>query len=405
MRVMAHPTAERLTAATPASDDLPRPSYRAVAVLSVDLGWSMADIFKYAIAGRWRHPHADNPASPPAVNRQPGRCQHLLHPDDRVTEPPERLGGLKRLCARTRLTVFLDTVDAALGQLHAVLPHVHPPPNTNAARSRVGELAPMDESSADAVCVALYTLHLEIIGWLQAADVYAWRAYELGRQLADTCRDTSSNPAEMRRSFGPRTIEIHKKLAELSSALPPHACAVVAGSLDLWKQEVRDIAVGEQGDQRLRKLCGHLPDQGFLWRGILTGRLDPEALLTSEHYISIATKLALNTRQLLARMARRLLLPVLLPLLAIATAVMFVMAIAETGSPAVRAATALVAVGGAVFAGWRAVSGAVLSGLAQLNRPLLAAEKTRLMAEAATQLNRVPAGVTRRWFRNRLPGR
>ncbi len=130
---------------------------------------------------------------------------------------------------------------------------------------------------------AIYDLHVDLITTLQAHDTALFHAYDLGRSLADTCRDTDDLGGLMDRLEPGRLLPIEGRLADLSSRLPPHAAAAVAATLEQWR--------GWTGEARAREdmngVRGALSRQGALWRALLTGEkeaiemLDPDMVVAA----------------------------------------------------------------------------------------------------------------------------
>ncbi|GAA3756496.1 hypothetical protein [Micromonospora maritima] len=325
---------------------------RTAVVTALRLGWSMADAYHHAQTAELSE-RADRPATAPA-----------------------KLSNLTEMPGRHRLGMYLDGVDVALTEIAPATPAGRPTPSTAAARRATG-------AAREPLLLALDELNVEVLRWTMATNHRVGVAYRLGRSLADTVR--RGEAAELARRFGGRHVQISRWLDELASVLPPYSAAVVRRSLAAWATAVGRATVGDPGEAGLAELARELRNQGDLWQDVLTGGLHPRDLLDEENWAVVARNLVIRDRRLVAQAARGIFWPVLAPLLVVLVAVVGVSAAAAAGSPATRAAVALVGLGAGCTAIWRSVSTPAMSVAAEVNRPLLESE---LVAQMSARIAR-----------------
>ncbi|MFG3699733.1 hypothetical protein ACGF5C_17685 [Micromonospora sp. NPDC047620] len=322
---------------------------RACIVTALRLGWWMADAYHHA------------------------QTAELLDTgDDRPAGAPAKLSNLTEMSGRRRMQMYLDGVEVALGQIAELTRRDAPAPSTAGARDRVTGGAGED------LLLALDDLNVDVLRWTMATNHRVGLAYRLGRSLADTVRHGDADQVAGR--FGGRQIQLSRWLDELATVLPPYSAAVVRRSLSAWASAVTRAGVGDPTEAGLPDLARELRNQGDLWRGVLTGGLHPRDLLDEEDYAVVARNLIIRDRRLVVQAARGIFWPVLVPLLAVLFAVVGVSALAAAGSPATRAAVALLGLGAGTAAIWRTVSGPALAVAGEVNRPLLESELTVRMA-------------------------
>jgi len=163
------------------------------------------------------------------------------------------------------------------------------------------------KAAANHVRLAINGLHTDVLIWLLATDRRAGTAYRLGRSLFMTTGNREAHLDQLQNMFKDRTIEIYKWLNELAPALPPYSAKVVQHSLRLWTDEVSNAAQVPDSESRLRRMARVLPQQGEVWRSLLTGDLDGRVVLSSDDYADIAEHLVLDERRLLGVLSRRIL--------------------------------------------------------------------------------------------------
>ncbi|MFC4146565.1 hypothetical protein ACFO0M_09890 [Micromonospora mangrovi] len=324
---------------------------RACIVTALRLGWWLADAYQHAQT-------ADLTADgPPAT-------------------APAKLSNVTEMPGPDRLRMYLDGAEVAITQVAALTLPGRPVPSTAAARAATdGEREPL--------LLALDELNVDLLRWTMATNHRVGLAYRLGRSLADTVRRGDADQLVQR--FGGRQVQISRWLDELASVLPPYSAAVVRRSLADWAGAVTRAGVGDPTEAGLPELARELRNQGDLWRGVLTGGLHPGDLLDEENWAVVARNLIIRDRKLVVQAARGIFWPVLVPLLVVLVAVVGVSAAAAAGSPATRAAVALLGLGAGLTAIWRTISGPALSVAAEVNRPLLESE---LAVQMAARVNR-----------------
>ncbi|MCX4469719.1 hypothetical protein OOK41_05300 [Micromonospora sp. NBC_01655] len=344
---------------------------RACIVTALRLGWWLADAYHHART-------AD------------------LSTDERPAQPPAKLTNFTEMSGRRRLRMYLDGVDVALAQI-AGLTRGGPaaPP---AVAPSTGDTRAALSAGAGTLLLALDDLNVDVLRWAMAANHRVGLAYRLGRSLADTVRHGDADQVPWR--FAGRQIEISRWLDELASVLPPYSATVVRRSLRAWADAVTRAGVGDPAEAGLGELARELRNQGDLWRSVLTGGLHPRDLLDEDDYAVVARNVIIRDRKLVAQAARGIFWPVLAPLVVVLLAVVGVSAAAAAGSPATRAAVALVGLGAGLTAIWRTVSGPALAVAGEVNRPLLEGELAVRMAARVTR----PLATARATARSRRHG-
>ncbi|SCF35630.1 hypothetical protein [Micromonospora mirobrigensis] len=337
---------------------------RSAVVTALHLGWWLADAFHTVL-----HPHAWSPEAG----------------DGSSPEPPRKLANFTEMPVARRLRMYLDGVDVALTRIAASTADGRQRPSTAAARSHLDRAGPPWAEDAAELLSTIDELNMDVLRWTMATDHRVGLAYRLGRSLADTVRNCELEPLPPR--FNGRQEQLSRWLRALAGALPPFSAEVVRGSLRAWTTAVDAANTVEpwSGTPTVRGLAAAVRDQGELWRGVLTGELDPRDLLDEDDYAVVAQRLIIRDRRLVVEAVRGIFRPVLVPLLAALLAVVGVSALAASGSPTTRAAIALVGLGGGLAAIWRSVSRPALAVAGQVNRPLLDAELIVQMVDRVTE--------------------
>src|SRR3954468_9069748 len=219
----------------------------------------------------------------------------LYRPDQRTTRAaahPEDLPGL---------SAFDDAqlTELGLAQLHGGLTKLrerieHSGQDLTAVVNAAGALREAPDAATRASRVL--KLHVRLLSALVAADFRLGKAYGLGRALADTCR----NPEDMtglRREFDPdRVASLRGWIADLSSALPPHAGHSVGDSLQRWCKRL--AAEPATAEKQLDDLLRRLRRQGALWRALLSGEKFGHDMLELSNYARAAESLFVRLRDL-----------------------------------------------------------------------------------------------------------
>lgn len=289
------------------------------------LGWQMAEIYR------------PNPPATPA----PGEDDHLPELSDLTTDEWARIGLYQVQAGITKLRLRITAAGlwAPNAQLFAQA---------------------LEGATGDARDAAVEAFHIELLAALTAADFRLGKGYGLGRALADVTR----NPADWRRELSPqRVATLAAWLRQLSTALPPHAGHVVAGSLEKWGNYARQPA-GDPAQDGLDVAL--LQAQGRLWRSLISGEKRATEMLELQDYVGSAESLLMSTGKLVR--------PVLkhhAPLL-IATVALFVIGIAVM--VIFDDAAGIVSGAGVILTGlgigWKGVGGAAGKALARLETPL-----------------------------------
>ncbi|HEU4947669.1 MAG TPA: hypothetical protein VFT31_10985 [Kribbella sp.] len=371
--------------------------WRKCVELAVDLGWQMVETYRDA------------------------KPKDLVHPDHVMAEPAG-LTNFAQLDHRHRLRLDVHGIDRAVTQLAALLPPTRIAPSTQAVRDGVEQLAKNDYEAATRLLLSINQLNVDLLTWLHAADSRTGEAYRLGRILAGTSRPGSGDDpvAVMEVAFfgkkkaGRKDIQIRATLDHLAGLLPLYMGGALRLSFERWAETVTRITAGEEQRRRLldpdpepqrRKqkpavgnapvvvpdeatmltyLGRHLGDQGKIWRDMLTGRLDCARLLTEDDYVAAAEVVLRKDREIALATSRRLLWTLLVPLLGAVAVIAVIAALSTAGSPSVRIIAALVALGGALAATWRAVAGLTRQATTRINDPIYERALTARIAERAT---------------------
>ncbi|WP_431909412.1 hypothetical protein [Micromonospora carbonacea] len=373
---------------------------RGCVATALRLGWWMADAYHHA------------------------QTADLSTPQRRPGGPPVKLTNLTEMSGRRRLRMYLDGIDVALAQIAELTGTGATAPSAAAVRAATpAEATPVAGATTvppaaatpaagatlvaevAALLLALDDLNVDVLRWAMATNPRVGLAYRLGRSLADTVRHGEAEQVPWR--FAGRQHEISRWLDELASVLPPYSAAVVRRSLRAWADAVARARSGDPAEAGLDELARELRNQGDRWRNVLTGGLHPRDLLDEEDYAVVARNLIIRDRKLAVQAARGIFWPVLVPLLVVLFAVVGVSAAAAAGSPATRAAVALVGLGAGLTAVWRTVSGPALAVAGEVNRPLLEGELTVRMArrvDGPLADARAAARARRRGHPDQIPG-
>jgi len=322
---------------------------------ALDLGWKMTDLFCDAARRR----------------AAPRRAQNLPTLSDLVPWQKTELA--------------LDRVEALLHRLGSAITDAGlTPPVLGSVRDA------FKGSHNNAFHAAIYGLHLELLRWLHATDSNLGKAYDLGRSLAYTCR-RPKDANTLRHEFGPyRLINLEGWLADLASALPPHAARAVSISLGIWQSSVPEpnaaprrwqIKDSEQG-----RVLRHLRRQAKLWRALLTGEKRGRDMLRPNDYIDAASRLFSGTSKLAWGFMWRTGFAVPIVLAAGTAAVFFILTSGgQQGSKIAGAAGAGAAALGLSWKGTKATLGQLAG---KLEQPLWHAELDAAIGSAITTLDR-----------------
>jgi hypothetical protein len=283
---------------------------------ALQLGWRVAEL--YALA--------DDTGAPAGDTLLPSH--HSLEPADQLELQLRAAAGDARRAGVTSKGASLDGLLAA-------------------ARA-----APASPAAAESFRAQLRRCHIEVQKDLWALDESAGKAYELGNGLSDTygrvCRayrrDGEDEARAWEEVFMPARIERLKKLLDdLQSRLNASSVAVVRVQLDAWCREVplRLRATSVPSEQRVRD---GVRRQTVVWRQLLTGDKEPEAYLDRDARAELRDEL----RHLIWRRYRHWVLPLATALFCLVLALPRLIVLYEQGVVKTGAASAVVAVAGAL---------------------------------------------------------
>ena len=315
-------------------------------VAALELGWEMADLY----AGRG--PRSQGGALPAMLPAAP----ELFSPE----------AGLQRVAT---------LIGRALGDSG-----VDEVPSVDAAR----------EVAADDTVAwrkALLGLHTGLTTSLGAHEPTSLGAYEVGRALADTCREPRDLSELIQRLDAPSLLSVEGRLADLSSRLPPHAAPAVAATLAQWKAWTGDARARENLDE----VRGALARQGALWRALLTGEKDARQMLDPEMVIAASVRHASRLGTLIRGLAGAY-----LPasgLLALVSALLVYVVLVQ--SPVATVVAALGALAGALIVLRKVVSLTVVETIEDLRGGLWGAEIDAAVAQSILRLPPHPAPTPR----------
>jgi hypothetical protein len=282
--------------------------------------------------------------------------------------------------------ISLTTIEADIYHLTPVL--------TQAgldSSSTAGLRDAFDGGDPDELGLAVTALHYELMRVLHAADFRSGQAYDLGRALAYTVlkpHDVGSLRSQFAR-FRLQTLQ--GWLADLATALPPHAGRAVAVSLDLWQHAIPDPDLRSSKPDSAavlpRDVWEVLHRQGKLWREILTGEKSGRDMLASQHYVEAGLRMLGNTTALISRFfhMRRIAATTCVTVAAVVTAVVLLISFEQQD---VTKATGSVLVAAAAFGiSWTGARATLGKMLAKLEQPLWQIELDTAVAEAITLLS------------------
>ena len=303
--------------------------------------------------------------------------------------------------------INLTAVEVALHQLGLVLSDLglSAPPLEDLQKACDGTSTEESKNTGTraAIPIAVHALHDSLLRLLHAADFGLGQAYDLGRALAYTALKPEDSETLRKQFSRYRLPNLQAWLADLATALPPHAARAVAISLDTWRQAVPEPIMPPDDDGASARLHTATTDQGGLqplpspvttrlhrqgelWRALLTGEKAGADMLGPKDYIDAAFRLMVQTgaliREVLARPAVRWTLAgaTLIPLGVVAALLVFV------PQPAAKVTGSIVAVATAFGVSWSTVRSTVGRALQRAEQPLWHAELDTAIAEAITVL-------------------
>lgn len=264
-----------------------------------------------------------------------------------------------------RREISVDQIQGALFRLQPAIQRAGLTPPTDKLNAVRDALTDWEAQGG----LAVEALHLKLLATLIAADYRLGKAYQLGRALADICRQPSA-AGGLKLELAPhRVAKLLAWLDELSTALPPHAAHSVYASLKQW----RDWTAGERpGDATIKR-------QGELWRALLSGEKKGTEMLEIGNYLHAASKTAARMSAIFWRVILHFWWLVLIVIVLIAASI--ALFINGGGSHIVAGAGTLVAAFGL---GWKGVGGALGQLAGKLEQPLWGAVLDAAIADAIT---------------------
>jgi len=312
----------------------------------------------------------------------------LLRRDDRSHG---HLPTLNEMAAAVRVPIAAEEIAVSVTRLATFLSLPDKDPISVDALVSTWDVTAPDLSR---FLTALLSLHIEIIGRLQASSPSLADAYSLGRALCDTCwlpRDESS----FNEAFNPGRVGVLVNwLKRTQVVLPQDAGQAVGQSLTYWRiwNGVFSSIPGAW-EAAHEQVVGALRHQGDLWRSVLTGQQPAQSFMSIDGYVQAAEGALRRARQAILRVAAHYWLALLVTVLMTAG---FVWLAVNDSSGTARVWSTL----GSVGAGLGVTGGTIRGGLQRLvtnaGRPLWAISEVEAMASAITALPTFDLGSARR---------
>jgi hypothetical protein len=246
------------------------------------------------------------------------------------------------------------------------------------AMPSVDALRDLSLEDAQAWHQGLLDVHVELTTALGAHDAARLGAYDVGRALADTCREPRDLSELIDRLDAPSLLSVQGRLADLSSRLPEHSAAAVAATIAQWKAWTTDARAREDLDA----VRGALTRQGALWRALLTGEKDAHQMLDPEMVIAASVRHASRLGTLIRGLAGAY-LPAVGLLSAVSALLVYVVVVQSPVATVVAALGALAAV---LLVLRRALSLTVVETIEDLRPGLWGAEIDAAVAQSILRL-------------------
>ncbi|MGI8802995.1 MAG: hypothetical protein ACR2KV_12610 [Solirubrobacteraceae bacterium] len=294
-----------------------------------------------------------------------------LYRPDPPTESASPLPGLGALGSEDRALISLAQVDVALRRLAEPIEKLGlTPPTTDAARAAL---------AAGNFPAAILELHTALVSILIAADFKLGKAYELGRSMADTCREPR-NLDEVLAGLRPaRIAALRARISDLTSVLPPHAGHGVRGSIDEWVAWAGALERQGGGVADEALVIDLLRRQGERWRALLSAEKAATDVLEFEHYLTAGEGLTKQFSTLARRFLRRSWGAVLLVLVLVGAAVAFILTNPDSTAHVTAGLGGLLATVGIT---WKGVGVSLGRAMGRLEQPLWGAELDAAVTEA-----------------------
>ncbi len=337
--------------------------------LAVQIGWSMAVLFRMA--------QSSSTNAPSVTDRLP--TEHELSPADRKQ--------LEEIRANTALARLAGLLPASPGPQQGV-PQV---------QLTSGPEAPAADSDAGILTQA----NLQILEWLAAAGRDYGVAYQLGRSLRDTADppvpgDGTVRDALVEQLSRSRVSIIQDWLSTLLPYLPANAATIVSVSIGRWSDLIRAI-FDKNSPGRLRRgqseqdvtdiLTKSLLPQGDAWINLLVGAQSSQGLLTPEGYVAAGEAALGRSARIVKKIIERYWF-VLLILAAVLGGFLYFAASGIRGAG--RAWTQIFALVSVLGAAVRGIAAAVARLSATAEKPLFGLAEIDAMAWAVTT---IPTGL------------
>jgi len=311
----------------------------------VELGWQMAVLYRNA-------------------TRQPGDKPKL----------PETLPTMHEVSAGRRTEFAIAETLATLARLGIG--------GTDEASEELERQFKKPEAAPDDVKRAAYELHLAILRDCNAKDRALGKAYELGKELADTCPvdiDVRAMAEQLNRY---RLDELGRWLADLATRLPDHASRAVRVSMARWKIAAKDgtssalFQIEDPGT-----VHRELNRQVQIWRSMLTGEKQATDMLGTEGYARAVSFAVSDTRRLVFGYLWRFLPFVLGVVALLAVGVWGVLEYEETS----KVIASLAAIAAALGLSWKGVAATLGRVAEEIERPIWQGSLDLVVADAITQ--------------------
>lgn len=137
----------------------------------------------------------------------------------------------------------------------------------------------------------VYRLDRCLAKTLRAAEASLGKAYVLGRDLEELCTAPTTPGGAAKKSIQDKAIDVHARLLDLASLLPPNSAHSVDNSLRLWRAAVEVDTVAASSNAASALLA-----QGRRWREVLAGEVAASDLLRLADYVGAVGGVARRLR-------------------------------------------------------------------------------------------------------------
>jgi hypothetical protein len=312
---------------------------------AVALGWQMAVLYRDATR------------------------QQTVQPD-----LPDTLPTIHEVSAGRRTEFAIAETMATLGRLEMA--------GATDAATKLDQAFKNAEGSAEDVKRAAYVLHMEILRESNAQDRALGKAYELGKELADTCPAEIDVEAMAEQLNRYRLDELGRWLADLATLLPDHASRAVRVSMARWKIAAKDGAASPLfNDKEVGTIHRELDRQVQIWRSLLTGEKQATDMLGTDGYARAVSFAVSDTRRLILGYTWRF-LPFVIGVLALLAAGVWGVTEYEATSKVIASLTAIAA---ALGLSWKGIATTLGRVAGEIERPIWQGSLDLVVADAITQ--------------------